>query len=66
MCFGHLQFNTIGSLAVQYVWVTCSSISSGLNALATVALQDMVRPFLLPKMKDSTAANVSKGIGRAQ
>ncbi|KAI0234882.1 Sodium/iodide cotransporter, partial [Lamellibrachia satsuma] len=24
--------------------------------------QDMVRPFCLPKMKDSTAANVSKGI----
>ena len=64
MCLSHLQFNVFGSLTIEYVRVAYSSISSGLNALAAVALQDMVRPYCLPRMKESTATNVSKGIGR--
>ena len=54
------------SLIIAYVRIIYSSVSSGLNALAAVALQDMVRPFCLPKMKESTAAKVAKGIGKAQ
>ena len=63
---GHLQFNTFGPLTIEYVRVNYSSISSGLNALAAVALQDVVRPYCLPRMKESTATNVSKGVGKAQ
>ena len=63
---GHLQFNVAGSLTIEYVRIIYSSISSGLNALAAVTLQDMVRSFCLPNMKESTAAKVSKGIGKAQ
>ena len=48
----------------MYIPAISSTISSGLNALAAVVLQDMVRPFCLPEMNESTAANVSKGLGR--
>ncbi|KAI0234881.1 Sodium-coupled monocarboxylate transporter 1 [Lamellibrachia satsuma] len=59
----HLDYPCIPGLFTASVFSgSLSSISSVLNALATVALQDMVRPYCLPKMKDSAAANVSKGI----
>ncbi|KAI0224226.1 Sodium-coupled monocarboxylate transporter 1 [Lamellibrachia satsuma] len=59
----HLDYPCVPGLFTASVFSgALSSISSGLNALAAVALQDMVRPYCLPRMKESTAANMSKGI----
>ncbi|KAI0212780.1 Sodium-coupled monocarboxylate transporter 1 [Lamellibrachia satsuma] len=59
----HLDYPCIPGLFTASVFSgALSSISSGLNALAAVTLQDLVRPYCLPRMKESTAANVSKGI----
>ena len=41
----------------------CSTVSSGLNSLAAVVLQDMVKAFCYPNMSEHTSTNVSKGIG---
>ncbi|KAK2141536.1 hypothetical protein NP493_5230g00003 [Ridgeia piscesae] len=60
----HLDSRLVPGLFVAAVFSgALSTISSGLNALAAVVLQDMVRPFCLPEMNESTAANVSKGLG---
>ncbi|KAK2170802.1 hypothetical protein NP493_1139g00056 [Ridgeia piscesae] len=42
-----------------------SSISSGLNALSAVVLQDIARAFCCPKISDSTATKLSKGLAVA-
>jgi hypothetical protein len=40
----------------------CSTVSSGLNSLAAICLEDFVRPFCCTGMTDARATNVSKGL----
>ncbi|KAI0221244.1 Sodium-coupled monocarboxylate transporter 1 [Lamellibrachia satsuma] len=59
----HLDYPCVPGLFTASVFSgALSSISSGLNALAAVTLQDMVRPYCLPSMTEITAAKVSKGL----
>jgi len=39
-----------------------STVSSGLNSLAAICLEDFVRPFCCVGMSDARATNVSKGL----
>ena len=52
-------------LAGLFIACVCSAslstISSGLNALAAVFLQDVVKSFLAPDITDAKAASLSKG-----
>lgn len=41
----------------------CSTLSSGLNSLAAVFWESVVQPHF-PNLKENTAANVNKGIGK--
>lgn len=40
----------------------CSTVSSGLNSLAAICLEDFVRPFCCVGMSDARATHVSKGL----
>ncbi|CAG2212424.1 SLC5A8_12 [Mytilus edulis] len=40
-----------------------STVSSGLNSMSAVLLQDIVKPFIAPTISDKKAANVSKIMG---
>ena len=71
-CFCCLQHCIVGVLVFLLtalyhrcigVFVDYSTVSSGLNSLAAVVLQDMVKAFCFPNMKESTATNLSKGLG---
>lgn len=42
------------------ICVESSTVSSVLNSLAAICLEDFVRPFCLPHMSDARATNVSK------
>lgn len=37
-------------------------MSSGLNSLAAVTLEDYVRPLFLPNMSDAKATQISRGL----
>ena len=41
-----------------------STISSGLNSLAAVALTDFIKPLIAPNMSEKKATNVSKLLGK--
>ncbi|KAI0212781.1 Sodium-dependent multivitamin transporter [Lamellibrachia satsuma] len=59
----HLNYPCVPGLFTASVFSgALSSISSGLNALSAVVLQDMFRAFCFPKMSDSTATKLSKGL----
>ena len=45
-------------------FVHFSTISSGLNSLSAVTLQDIVRLFFFKEMSEARATNVSKIIGK--
>lgn len=47
---------------VKTLFILCSTVSSGLNSLAAVTLEDYVRPLLLPNMSDAKATKISKGL----
>ena len=50
-------------LIVFYKKVKCiSTVSSGLNSLAAICLEDFVRPFCCLGMSDARATNISKGL----
>ncbi|CAC5373186.1 unnamed protein product [Mytilus coruscus] len=40
-----------------------STVSSGLNSMSAVLLQDIVKPFISPTISDKKAANLSKIMG---
>lgn len=39
----------------------CSSLSSGLNSVALIVLEDFIRPFF-PSIEDRTATKITKGV----
>lgn len=41
-----------------------STISSGLNSLSAVVLQDLIKPYCAPKVSDQRATLISKGLGK--
>jgi len=49
-----------GLLVAGLYSASLSTVSSGLNSLAAVTLEDYVRPLLLPNMTDAKATKISK------
>jgi len=42
--------------------INFSSVSSGLNSLAAICLEDFIKGVFFPKLNDTTATKVSKGL----
>ena len=67
-CFTVLNDVRKEAVTKQWCVVLCvdSSISGGLNSLAAVTLQDVVRHFWFPDMHEHRATFVSKCIGESR
>jgi len=51
-----------GLLVAGLYSASLSTVSSGLNSLAAVTLEDYVRPLFLPNMSDAKATQISRGL----
>lgn len=47
-----------------YFFVTHSTISSGLSALAAVVLEDVIKAYFFKDLSENAATNTSKVLGR--